>query len=39
MFKRGDKFQFEISEYAFGGRGISKITNNEQRTIVFIPNT
>ena len=39
MFKRGEKFQFEISEYAFGGKGISKITNNEQRTIVFIPNT
>ena len=39
MFKRGEKFQFEISEYAFGGKGISKITKDEQRTIVFIPNT
>ena len=32
MFKRGEKFQFEISEYAFGGKGISKLrrTNKEQ---------
>ncbi len=39
MFKRGEKFEFEISEYAFGGKGVSKITTNDIRTIVFIPNT
>lgn len=39
MFKRGEKFEFDISEYAFGGKGISKISKDENRTIVFIPNT
>lgn len=39
MFKRGEKLEFEISEYAFGGKGVSKINNDENRTIVFIPNT
>jgi len=39
MFKRGETFEFEITEYAYGGKGISKITKDEDRTIVFIPNT
>ena len=39
MIKRGEKLEFEISEYAFGGKGVSKINNDENRTIVFIPNT
>ena len=38
MFKRGETFEFEITEYAHGGKGISKITKDEDRTIVFIPN-
>ena len=39
MFKRGETFEFDITEYAYGGKGISKITKDEDRTIVFIPNT
>jgi 23S rRNA (uracil-5-)-methyltransferase RumA len=39
MFKRGETFEFNITEYAYGGKGISKITKDEDRTIVFIPNT
>ena len=39
MFKRGDKIELEITDFAFGGRGISKIDNDTQRTLVFVPNT
>ena len=39
MFKRGDKIEFEITEYAFGGKGVAKINNETERTVVFIPNT
>jgi len=39
MFKRGDKIEFDITDYAFGGKGISKINTDSERTLVFIPNT
>ena len=39
MFKKGEKLEFEITEYAFGGKGIAKIENDQGRTVVFIPNT
>ena len=39
MFKRGETFEFEITEYAYGGKGVSKINKDDGRTIVFIPNT
>lgn len=39
MFKRGDKIELEITDFAFGGRGISKIDDDTQRTLVFVPNT
>ena len=39
MFKRGDKIDLEITDFAFGGKGISKITSDNQRTVVFVPNT
>ncbi len=39
MYKRGDKIEFEISDYAYGGKGISKIDTDSKRYVVFIPNT
>ena len=37
MFKEEKNFNLRFLN-AFGGKGISKITKDEQRTIVFIPN-
>jgi 23S rRNA (uracil-5-)-methyltransferase RumA len=39
MFKRGDRVELEITDFAFGGKGISKISSDSQRGIVFVPNT
>ena len=39
MFKRGDRIELEITDFAFGGKGISKIDTDTQRTMVFVPNT
>ena len=39
MFKRGDKIDLEITDFAFGGKGISKIESDDQRTVVFVPST
>ena len=39
MFKRGDRVDLEITDFAFGGKGIAKISSDSQRGIVFVPNT
>ena len=39
MFKRGDRIELEITDFAFGGKGISKIDTDTQRTMIFVPNT
>lgn len=38
MFQRGEIVDLEISDYAFGGRGIAKISNENGRFIVFVDN-
>lgn len=37
--KRGQELEIEISDYAFGGKGIGKLKNEHGEFIVFIPNT
>ncbi|MBM3417828.1 MAG: 23S rRNA (uracil(1939)-C(5))-methyltransferase RlmD [Bacteroidetes bacterium] len=37
-FRRGEIVDLEVSDYAFGGRGIAKIDNEKGRYIVFIAN-
>ena len=39
MFKRGERVELEITDFAFGGRGIAKISSDNQRRIIFVPNT
>ncbi len=39
MFKRGERVELEITDFAFGGKGIAKISSDNQRGIVFVPNT
>ena len=39
MFKRGERVELEITDFAFGGKGIAKISSDKQRGIVFVPNT
>ena len=39
MFKRGDRVKLEITDFAFGGKGIAKISSDSQRGIVFVPST
>ena len=39
MFKRGERVELEITDFAFGGRGIAKISSDNQRGIIFVPNT
>ena len=39
MFKRGERVELEITDFAFGGKGIAKISFDNQRGIVFVPNT
>ena len=37
--KRGEIIEIKIQDYAFGGKGIGKIKNNEGEFVVFVPNT
>lgn len=39
MFQRGDCVELEISDYAFGGRGIAKVETEDGHYIVFVDNT
>ena len=38
MFQKGEIVELEISGYAFGGRGISRIQTEEGSYVVFIDN-
>ena len=38
MFHRGDTVELEIHDYAFGGRGISRIPTEEGSYVVFVDN-
>jgi 23S rRNA (uracil-5-)-methyltransferase RumA len=38
MFHRGDTVELEIHDYAFGGRGISRIPTDEGYYVVFVDN-
>ncbi len=38
MFKRADEVTLKISDYAFGGKGIAKISSDEGDYIVFVEN-
>lgn len=37
--KRGQVLELKIEDYAFGGKGIARIRNNEGEFVVFVPNT
>ncbi len=37
--KRGEFIEIEIEKYAFGGKGIGKIRNEEGEFVIFVPNT
>lgn len=37
--KRGEVLEITIREYAFGGKGIGKLTNEHGEFVVFVPNT
>ena len=37
--KRGEILEISISDYAFGGKGIGKISNEHGEFVVFVPNT
>lgn len=39
MFHRGQEVELQITDYAFGGRGIAKIHSEEGQFIVFVDNT
>tara|TARA_B100001287_G_scaffold276845_1_gene290011 strand:+ start:8785 stop:10215 length:1431 start_codon:yes stop_codon:yes gene_type:complete len=39
MLKRGERVELEITDFAFGGKGIAEISEDIQRGIVFVPNT
>jgi 23S rRNA (uracil-5-)-methyltransferase RumA len=39
VFQRGDCVELEISDYAFGGRGIAKVETEDGHYIVFVDNT
>jgi tRNA/tmRNA/rRNA uracil-C5-methylase (TrmA/RlmC/RlmD family) len=39
MFHRGQEVELQITDYAFGGRGIAKIYSEEGQFIVFVDNT
>ncbi len=39
MFHRGEIVELEITDYAFGGRGIAKIETENGKFIVFVDNT
>jgi predicted RNA-binding protein with TRAM domain len=37
--KRGDEISVEITDYAFGGRGIAKLETEHGHFVVFVDNT
>ena len=37
--KRGQILEIQIQDYAFGGKGIGRIRNEEGEFVVFVPNT
>lgn len=37
--KRGDIIEIEITDYAFGGKGIAKLDTEQGQYVVFVPNT
>ncbi len=37
--KRGEVLTLKIEDYAFGGKGIARIRNEEDEFVVFVPNT
>ena len=37
--KRGEVIEILIRDYAFGGKGIGKIANENGKFVVFVPNT
>jgi len=37
--KRGEILEIKIQDYAFGGKGIGRITNQEGEFVIFVPNT
>lgn len=37
--KRGETIEIVIQNYAFGGKGIGKLSNDEGEFVVFVPNT
>ena len=37
--KRGEVLEIEIQDYAFGGKGIGRIKNDQGEFVVFVPNT
>jgi 23S rRNA (uracil-5-)-methyltransferase RumA len=39
VFQRGDSVELEISDYAFGGRGIAKVETENGQYVVFVDNT
>ena len=39
MFQRGDSVELEISDYAFGGRGIARVETENGQYVVFVDNT
>lgn len=39
FLNRGEVFEIEIQDYAFGGKGIGRITNEHGEFVVFVPNT
>lgn len=39
MFQRGDIVELEISDYAFGGRGIARVETEDGHYVVFVDNT
>lgn len=37
--KRGEILELKIEDYAFGGKGIARIHNDEGSFVLFVPNT
>ena len=39
MFQRGQEVELQITDYAFGGRGLAKIDSEDGQFVVFVDNT
>ena len=37
--KKGNELELEITDMAFGGKGIAKIEVGEGKLVIFVPNT